>query len=123
MRMKQVLAFFGAAAVSSLALAEPAAPVSVSDDGNTVFVRGDASPLMHLSPGQAENMQGSFKLEDGRMLRLTHRNSKVFMEVDGQREELLPLSPTEFVARKSGARLALDEPSFTDKIQLTQFRK
>lgn len=123
MRINQVLAFLGAAAVSSLALAEPAAPVAVSADGNTVFVQGDAAPLYHLSPADAANLHGSFKLEDGRMLRLTNHNSKVFMEVDGKRERLLPLSATEFVASKSGARLALDEPAFAEKVQLTQFRQ
>jgi hypothetical protein len=123
MRIKQVLAFLGAAAVSSLALAEPAAPVSVSADGNTVFVQGDASPLVRLSPGQAEDLQGSFRLDDGRMLKLSNHNSKVYMEVDGKREQLLPLSRTEFVASKSGARLKLDQPSFADEIHLVQFRK
>lgn len=122
MRIKQVLAFLGAAAMSTMAFAEPA-PVAVSADGNTVYVQGDPSPIMRLSPSQAADLQGSFKLDDGRMLKLSNHNSKVFMEVDGHREELLPLSRTEFVAKKSGARLALDEPSFTDKIQLTQFRK
>lgn len=122
MRIKQVLAFLGAAAMSTMAFAEPA-PVAVSADGNTVYVQGDPSPIMRLSPSQAADLQGSFKLDDGRMLKLSNHNSKVFMEVDGHREELLPLSRTEFVAKKSGSRLALDEPSFTDKIQLTQFRK
>jgi hypothetical protein len=123
MRIKQVLAFLGAAAVSSLALAAPPAPVSVSADGNTVYVQGDPSPIMRLSPNQAADMQGAFKLEDGRVLRLSSRNNKVFMEVDGQREELLPLSRTEFVAKKSGARLALDQASLADTVHLVQFRK
>lgn len=122
MRTKQVLAFLGAAALSSMAFAEPA-PVSVSADGNTVYVQGDPSPIMRLSPNQAADVQGAFKLDDGRMLKLSNHNSKVFMEVDGHREELLPLSRTEFVAKKSGSRLTLDEPSLTDKIHLTQFRK
>ena len=122
MRIKQVLAFLGAAALSSMAFAEPA-PVSVSADGNTVYVQGDPSPIMRLSPNQAADVQGAFKLDDGRMLKLSNHNSKVFMEVDGHREELLPLSRTEFVAKKSGSRLTLDEPSLTDKIHLTQFRK
>ena len=122
MRIKQVLAFLGAAALSSMAFAEPA-PVSASADGNTVYVQGDPSPIMRLSPNQAADVQGAFKLDDGRMLKLSNHNSKVFMEVDGHREELLPLSRTEFVAKKSGSRLTLDEPSLTDKIHLTQFRK
>jgi hypothetical protein len=120
MRIKQVLAFIGAAAVSTLALAEPAAPVSVSADGNTVFVQGDPSPVFRLSPGQAEDIGGSFRLDDGRMLRLTHHQNKVFMEMSGKREQLLPLSPTEFVAAKTGARVELDEEAFASKVTLTE---
>jgi hypothetical protein len=123
MRIKQVLAFIGAAAVSTLALAEPAAPVSVSADGNTVFVQGDPSPVFRLSPGQAEDVAGSFRLDDGRSLRLTSHQNKVFMEVDGKREQLLPLSRTEFVAKNSGARVELNEEAFASKVTLTQLQR
>jgi hypothetical protein len=121
MYIKQVLAFAGAAAVSALALAGPA-PVAVSADGNTVTVHGDTSRIVRLTPNEAAETAGSFKLQDGRLLRLTSQDRKVFMEVDGKREELLPLSRTEFVASKSGARIALDEESFAGNVRLTQFR-
>jgi hypothetical protein len=124
MRIKQVLAFLGAAAVSTAvstsAFAAPA-PVSVSDDGNVVTVHGDSSPLIRLTPGEAEDVAGSFKLQDGRVLRLSNQTNKVYMEVDGKREELLPLSRTDFVARKSGARVVLNDQAFAQKVQLTQF--
>jgi ABC-type Fe3+-hydroxamate transport system substrate-binding protein len=120
MRIKQVLAFLGAAAVSSAVLAAPAA--SVSADGNTVTVHGHSSRVVRLTPGQAEDAAGAFRLEDGRVLTLTSQRSKVFMEVDGKREQLLPLSRTEFVAANSGARVVLDEEAFAGKVHLTQFR-
>jgi hypothetical protein len=123
MRIKQVLAFCGAAAVSTLALAGPALPVDVSADGNTVFVQGNASPLVHLTPHEAEDATGSFRLDDGRTLRLTSHHNKIFMEVDGTREELLPVSRTRFVARNSGAELALDALTFPQKVALTQLRR
>ena len=122
MRIQQVLAFLGAAAVSTLALAEPALPAAASADG-TVVVRGDASRVIHLTPGQAQGTNGSFRLDDGRTLRLTSRYNKVFMEVDGKREELLPVSRTQFVARDSGAQVALDEEAFAGTVRLTQFRR
>jgi hypothetical protein len=121
MRIKQILAFLGAAAVSTVVLAAPA-PVSVSADGSTVTVHGDTSPVFHLTPGQAEDTNGAYKLQDGRMLRLTSQSSRVFMEMEGKREELLPLSRTEFVSARSGARVELDADAFAEKITLTQFR-
>ena len=123
MHSKQILALFGAAAVSTLALAGPALPVGVSADGNTVFVQGHASPLVYLTPHEAEDATGSFQLNDGRTLRLTSHSNKLFMEVDGKREQLLPVSKTRFVARDSGAELALDELTFPQKVALTQLRR
>jgi hypothetical protein len=122
MRIKQILAFLGAAAVSSLALAAPAAPVSLSADGNSVTVHGDTSPLFRLSPVQADEVAGNFRLTDGRTLRLTNVSNRVYMEVGGKREQLLPLSRTDFVARNSGARVVLDQEPYADKVTLTQFR-
>jgi hypothetical protein len=119
MRIKQVLAFLGAAAVSSAVFA---APVSLSPDESIVTVHGDSSRVVHLTPAEAEDTNGSFRLQDGRTLRLTNQSNKVYMEVDGKREQLLPVSRTEFVARNSGARLALDDQSFPQQVQLTQFR-
>jgi hypothetical protein len=121
MYTKQVLAFFGAAALSTAAFAAPA-PVSVSPDGSTVTVYGDTSPVYRLSPGQAQDTNGAFRLQDGRVLRLTSRYNKVYMEVDGKREELLPLSATEFVSAQSGDRVALDNADYAGNVKLTQFR-
>lgn len=121
MRIKQVLAFLGAAAVSTAVFAAPA-PVSLSTDGSTVTVHGDTSPVYRLSPGQAQEKNGAFRLEDGRVLRLTSQHNKVYMEVDGKREQLLPLSPTEFVAAGSGDRVALDNEDFAGTVTLTQLR-
>jgi hypothetical protein len=121
MRIKPVLAFLGAAALSTAAFAAPA-PVSVSPDGSTVTVHGDTSPVYRLSAAQAEDTNGAFRLQDGRVLRLTSRYTKVYMEVDGKREELLPLSSTEFVAAQSGDRIALDRADYAGNVKLTQFR-
>lgn len=119
MRIKYVLAFIGAAAVSTMALA---APVSVSDDGNTVIVAGTARPLRHLTAGEAENAQGFFRMEDGRVLTLKSRGRQMFMEFDGKREELLLTSRTRFVGRDTGAELTVDDLSFPDKVRLLQAR-
>jgi hypothetical protein len=119
MRIKHILAFLGAAAASTAVFA---APVSVSADGSTVTVHGDTSQVIRLSPGQAQDTNGLFRLEDGREMKLTNRYSKVFMEVDGKREELLPLSRTTFVAARSGAQVAIDDEAFPGKVKLTEFR-
>ena len=119
MRIKQVLAFLGAAAVSTAVFA---APVSVSADGTTVTVHGDTSAILRLNSQQASDATGIFRLEDGRVLRLSSERNKVFMDVGGKREQLLPLSRTRFVAADSGARIALDEAVFPSQVQLVEMR-
>lgn len=122
MRTKHVLLSLGAAALSTCALAGPSLPVSMSADGNTVTVRGAATPLVHLTPAEAQATNGSFQLEDGRVLTLSSRNGKVYMELDGRRDELLPVSPTRFVARGSGTELAMDQPEFPMTVALTRMK-
>jgi hypothetical protein len=121
MIIKHALAFLGAATASTMVLAAPA-PVSVSDDGSTIYVAGHASPLVRLSKEDAANAQGSFRLADGRLLRLTNQGKKMFMDLDGHRQELLPTSRTHFVARGTGAELALDDLHFPEEVRLTEQR-
>jgi hypothetical protein len=123
MRITPVLAFLGAAALSTCALAEPSLPGSAGADGNTVGVQAGASPALRLTPSEAEDATGSFGLEDGRVLKLSSQDSRIYMELDGKREELLPVSRTRFVARASGAELAVDSLHFPEKVELTQMRQ
>jgi hypothetical protein len=123
MRIKPVLAFLGAAAFSTCALAEPSLPGSVSADGNSVIVQGTASPVMRLTLADAEDANGSFQLKDGRVLTLSNQNHRMYMELGGKREELLPVSRTRFVARTSGAELAVDTLRFPETVTLTEMKR
>jgi hypothetical protein len=87
-----------------------------------VTAHGQSSQVVRLTSDQANDAAGAFMLQDGRRLTLTSERNKVFMEVDGKREELLPLSRTEFVAADSGSRVVLDEAPFAGNVRLTQFR-
>lgn len=108
--------------MSPLALADSAVAVSGNADRHAVFVQGNPGPVLRLTPDQAAELRGAFKLDDGRMLKLSNRSSKVFMEVDGKREQLLPMSQTEFVARGSGDRLEFDAAAYPNLVTLTQLR-
>jgi len=122
MRTNQVLLFLGAAALSTCALAEPSLPVSMSADGNTVTVQGAAIQSVRLTPAEAQAANGSFQLSDGRVLWLSSRNNKIYMELDGRRDELLPVSRTHFLARARGAELALDGLDVPMTVTLTQMK-
>jgi hypothetical protein len=120
MQIKHILTFLGAAALSTMALAAPPAPVSLSADGGTVIVQGEASPRVRLTQADVDGLLGAFRLEDGRVLKLTNEDRTVYMEVDGKREELLALAKTRFVGRTTGAELALVNNA--DKVTLSELR-
>jgi hypothetical protein len=115
MRIKQVLAFLGAAALSVSAVAEPSVPASIN--------AANGAAVYRLTPVQVEEIGGIFKLDDGRNMKLTNTNSRVYMELDGKREELIPVSENRFVAKKSGAQVTLDQLPFAEKVELSTARR
>ena len=118
MRLSHVLAFAATAIVSVSACADPAIPVTHA--ANTVLVQAAPHAGYKLTPDEARHMVGTFALDDGRTLTMTSRQSKVFAEFDGKREELVPVGPTRFVSRDTGAELTFNRVPFGDEVVLNQ---
>ena len=109
MRIQQFLAFIGAATLSISALAQ----TSNADQSSTVTVQGGKSVVNRLTPYEAEIMKGSFAMEDGRTLRISHRSAKLYAELGGgKREELIPVGQDRFVGSESGNQVAFDQVPF-----------
>jgi hypothetical protein len=119
MRISHVLAFAAAATLSVSAFADPAGSISPSSQ-TTVLVNAASHSSYKLTPAEAQGMVGTFKLDDGRMLVLTSKRSKLFAEFDGKREELVPLSENRFVSRDTGAQLTFDHVPFGVNVTLDQ---
>jgi hypothetical protein len=124
MRIQHVLAFAAAATLSVSAFAEPSFSVSPSASANGMLVPGGASAnsLHRLSPADAEHMKGAFRLDDGRILTVTNKRDKLFAELDGKTEELVPVGQNRFVARSSGTRVAFNQVPFADQVVLDMAR-
>jgi hypothetical protein len=124
MRIQHVLAFAAAATLSVSAFAEPSFNVSPSNSANSVLVQGGAgaNSLHRLTPAEAEHMKGAFRLEDGRILTVTNKRNKLFVELDGKSEELLPVGQNRFVARGSGTRVAFNQVPYADRVVLDMAR-
>jgi hypothetical protein len=118
MRISHVLAFAFAAAVSVTAVADPSIPTTHA--ANTVLVQAAPHAAYRLTPDEARHMVGTFKLDDGRTLTMTSRQSKVFAEFDGKREELVPVGANRFVSRDTGAELTFNQVPFGDEVKLNQ---
>ena len=123
MRIQQFLAFTGAVALS-LSMAVPAfADPSVAP---SLAAAGTAQGGVHLTAGHymsredAEHMRGTFLLADGRTIKVTSRMNKVFVDLDGKTEEMVPVGATTFVTRDTGARIAFNQASYPDEVVVDQ---
>lgn len=119
MRILQVLAFVGAATLSMSAFADPSIAPSASAASNAT-AQLQPSMAYRLTKIDAERMRSSFLLTDGRTIKVTNRMSRLFVDLDGKREELVPVGQNQFVTRDSGARLTFNQVPFADEVVLNQ---
>jgi hypothetical protein len=107
MRIVQALAFAAAATLSLSAFADP----SIAPSSATASAVMDSSThsAYRLTQDEAEHMRGTFRLTDGRTITVTNRMNKLFVDLDGKREELLPVAPKKFVTRDTGAIVAFNQ--------------
>ena len=76
--------------------------------------------MYRLTKDEAQHMRGAFGLADGRTMTVTNRLSKLYMELDGKVEELLPVGPKQFVTRDSGTRVTFNKVPFADEVVVDQ---
>lgn len=114
MRISSVLAFAAAATLSVSAFAAPSGSIASASQANTTY---------KLTPDEARAMRGTYELEDGRLLVLTSKRSKVFADFDGKREELVQVGATRFVSRDTGAQLSFNRVPFSDQVVLDQVKR
>jgi hypothetical protein len=65
-------------------------------------------------------MRGSFQLSDGRTITVTNKMNKLYVELDGKREEMVPVGPKKFVTRDTGATVAFNQVPFADEVVVNQ---
>jgi hypothetical protein len=119
MQIQQVLAFIGAATLSVSAFADPSiAPSLGGANGEPAPVKSHM--MYRLTKDEARHMRGAFQLADGRTMTVTNRLSKLYVELDGKVEELLPVGPKQFVTRDSGTRVAFNKVPFADEVVVDQ---
>jgi hypothetical protein len=119
MQIQKVLVFIGAAALSMSACADPSIAPSLSG-GNNGSAQVRSHLMYRLTKDEAVHMRGAYRLADGRTLTVTNRLSKLYADLDGKIEEMLPVGPTQFVTRDSGTRLAFNRVPFADEVVVDQ---
>ena len=119
MQIQQVVAFIGAAALSVSAFADPSIAPSLNG-GKSESAQARSYMMYRLTKDEAQHMRGAFGLADGRTMTVTNRLSKLYMELDGKVEELLPVGPQQFVTRDSGTRVTFNKVPFADEVVVDQ---
>jgi len=115
MKIQQFLTFAAAATLSLSALADPSiAPAANRADIVQKVVKENTA--FRLTASEAEHMRGTFQLEDGRMLKVTAKRNRLYVEMDGKTEELVPVAQNTFVARDSGVRVAFNQVPFGEEV-------
>jgi hypothetical protein len=75
-----------------------------------------ASTAYRPSADEARYMRGTYALSDGRILRITSQRSRVYAEIDGRAEELVPVGERTFVTSGSEERLVFDQLPFPTEL-------
>ena len=119
MRILPVLALLGAATLSMSAFADPSIAPSASVANNTT-AQLQPSMAYRLTKDDADHMRGTFGLTDGRTITITSRLNKLFVDLDGKREELVPVGPNRFVTRDTGARLTFNQVPYPEDVVVNQ---
>jgi hypothetical protein len=118
MRIVQALAFTAAATLSLSAFADPSIAPSSATAG--AVTASSTQAAYRLTQDEAEHMRGAFRLTDGRTITVTSRMNKLYVDLDGKREELVPVAPKKFVARDTGAIVAFNQVPFADEVVVDQ---
>lgn len=120
MRTPTLLAILGAATLSASAFA---APASITPDASSpamvsVQTIQGAPPKLHAE--DVDGVLGSYKLSDGRILRVSFEHRKLFAEVGNRKTELVPAGRNTFVARAGDTRLVFDQLPFANDVAISQ---
>jgi hypothetical protein len=118
MRIVQALVLAAAATVSMSAFADPS--IAPSSATANAVVASSTYGGYRLTTDEAAHMRGTFRLADGRTITVTSRMSKLYVDLDGKREELVPVASNKFVTRDTGATVAFNQVPFADEVVVNQ---
>lgn len=121
MTTRRLAAAFFAIATASLSLSAFAEP-SVKPAGDVIQQHAEPlreNRLFRLTADEAHRMRGAYQLDDGRTVEVTSQRSRLFAQIDGRNEELVPVAENTFVSRDSRTRFAFNHVPFADEVVVT----
>jgi hypothetical protein len=112
MRIAHVLTLIGAAALSLSAAAEPANIDSTASSMATVNVT-------RMRSSDVKAVLGTYALEDGRTLRVSTEQRKLYAELDGAKKEIFKVDDAKFASRDDALRVSFDAGSVSSAVTVS----
>ena len=119
MRTATLMTLAGALALSASAFAAPSVtPVAGSTAIASVNISGSS---YKLRPIEFEGVQGTYKLSNGQVMKVSAEQRKLYMELDGgARAEMVPVAENTFLASGTDTRLVFDQIPFATDVTLSR---
>jgi len=111
------IALFAAAAVVSLA--SSAAPQTATGDvADVINVRAAQPKKVYIDPMMYQRMQGAYKLDDGRTLRVTGKSRKLYADLGQGPQEIVHVGSDRFEAVGKDLSVRFDGGPFPHTVHL-----
>jgi hypothetical protein len=120
MRIHHTLTLIGVAALSLPAFAADPSNTSEASAGTLANVHIVASAQYKLQPDEFRGVQGSYALDDGRILRVSGANHKLYAEMGRGNVEIVAVAKNVFASRDRDLELRFDQIPFASIVTLSQ---
>lgn len=114
MRTKHLALF---AAVAVLSLSASAAPQSAAD---VVEVRAAPAGPAYVNPVMHRNMQGVYKLDDGRTLKISSKGRKLYVDAGAGASQIVHVGGNRFEAIGKDVSLRFDHDMYPESLVLAE---
>jgi hypothetical protein len=122
MRNQFVLALL-ATTLSGAAFAAPGANQDMERAAMASVPVVGSSPVYKLSRFDYDGVQGTYALEDGRHLRVTARQRKLFAEIGSTIAEIVPVAQNRFATRDDSLRVTFDQIPYATEVRVSELAK
>ena len=120
MRMLNIAVLLGAAALSQVGFAAPASVTAYADSTPMPGVSAVANTSHQLSSNELAEVRGAYTLSDGRVLRVSSEQRKLYATTNDRKFEIVPVAKNVFVSRDGAMKLEFDQTAFSTGFAITE---
>ena len=120
MRTSTLLTFLGAVSLSASAFAAPASVTPDASSSALVSVQTIHGPSRMLSASEVAGLSGDYALSDGKVMRVSFEQHKLYAEIGDSKAQLVPAGTNTFVSRDDSLKLEFNQVPFATDVALSR---